>query len=205
MGADAPQVAAVILAAGGSTRFGAPKQLLKIGAESLLEHTCRVVQEAGVFARVFVVLGAHSAPVRPLLASPEVQLVINPDWATGLSTSVQAGLAAALGWDSRLESLLFTLVDQPHLTGSTLRKLVAAGVAKTGCTKLVAARYGGHPGAPCWVHASMFAALRQLRGDEGIRPLFQHLPAGLLEQIELPELALDIDTPEDYRRFLAEG
>lgn len=184
--------------------MGRPKQLLDIQGNSLLVRTIQAVSATPLIHPTLVVLGAASSRIRPLVEQAGGLVVINPDWAQGLSTSVKAGLRAAQAENPNLDSILFCLADQPFLTTAALQHLLAARQATPVKPKLITARYEGHPGAPCWVHASVFPQINQLSGDQGLRPLFRSLPAALMAQVDLPELAADLDTPDDYQRAISD-
>lgn len=200
---DHPPTTTVVLAAGKSSRLGQPKQLLKFGPDTLLRRTLRAVIDTPKVHEVIVVLGANAEAIRPTIDETAAVVILNPDWAEGLSTSVRAGLQAARSRNPDLGSVLFTLADQPNLTPAALTRLIDTGVSSSGETKLVAAAYEGHPGAPCWVDSALFPQIETLRGDRGLRPLFRSLSPPQLKQIQLPELATDIDTLDDFRRFIA--
>jgi len=202
MAAKLMLIAAVILAAGGSRRLGSPKPLLPLGDQTLLAQTLQVVSATKNISKVFVVLGAHHDQTRAAVHPQQAEVVLNPDWPRGLSSSLQAGLAAALAWKPDLDSVLFTLVDQPYLSTAALNQIVDRALQSPPETQLVAARYENHPGAPCWARAALFKEITHLSGDQGLRPLFARLTPRELLQVPLPELATDIDTPEDYQKFL---
>ena len=111
-----PPVAAIILAAGASERLGRPKALLDWHGKPIIAHIVDVVL-ASPARPVVVVLGAHAEQVRPALGSRPVQMVINPDWREGMSTSVRTGLAQ-LSPDGA--AALFVLGDQPNITSGLL-------------------------------------------------------------------------------------
>ena len=114
------QVAAVILAAGASTRLGQPKQLLDWGGTPLLAHVADVALSAG-FDPVIVVLGCQAQIVRQALGPRPVQTVMNWRWEEGMSTSVQVGLAAL---PPQVTAAAFLQCDQPLITPELLRALV---------------------------------------------------------------------------------
>lgn len=202
MSAEAGATAAIILAAGASTRMGRPKQLLPIGGKTLLGHTQETVLATPRISQVFVVLGAHARETRAALSTHRTRIVLNPAWAQGLSTSLQAGLQAALAWQPHLTAVVFTLADQPFLTPDALSRMIERGNSTPPAPKLVTAFYDGHPGAPCWARAAVFDAITRLTGDHGLRPLFETFSPPEIAHVRLPELATDLDTCEDYQRFI---
>lgn len=99
-----------------------------------------------------------------------------------------------------LEAAVLLACDQPQLAADAILRLVDAHVT-TG-KPIVAARYDGHPGPPALFARHHFPELLELRGAEGAKPLFAR-HADLLDMMDFPELAVDLDTAEDYRKFVA--
>jgi CTP:molybdopterin cytidylyltransferase MocA len=118
--------AAVILAAGGSSRFGAgAKQLVSLHGRPLVMHAVQSALDAGVFDAIAVVCGA--VPLDEVIPDGVV-IVPNPDWASGQATSVRAALdwAGAAGFDS----VVVGLGDQPGVTGDAWRLVATADIAE---------------------------------------------------------------------------
>ncbi|HEX2099747.1 MAG TPA: nucleotidyltransferase family protein [Candidatus Synoicihabitans sp.] len=197
----ATSTALVVLAAGASQRLGQPKQLLRVSGVSLLERTVQAALDVPAIWPVIVVLGAHAERLRPVLARYPVLLADNPAWAEGMASSLRAGLATAQQFTRRLEAVVFALCDQPAFSNQTLVQLLEAR-ARLG-TSVVAASYDGHLGAPALITRPHFPALAGLTGDEGARQLFAQLPAGSVASVAMPELGIDIDTPDDLARWHA--
>ena len=122
MPADSGPVAAVLLAAGSSSRFGSPKMLARVGGEALLRRVARSFLEAG-FADVVVVLAPDAPDVAAALDGLPVRTVVNPCPADGMLSSAQAGLAALAGGPERVA---LTPADIPGLTAPVLRTLLVA-------------------------------------------------------------------------------
>jgi CTP:molybdopterin cytidylyltransferase MocA len=187
-----------LLAAGASTRMGRPKQLLPVNGRPLLERAVLAGLAAPVWP-VVVVLGAHADAIRPILARHPVLVAENPAWAEGMASSLRAGLGVLNAFSPRVDAALVALCDQPAFSTETIQKLLSVQ-AETG-RSLVAARYQGHLGAPALFLRSHFPALSALTGDEGARKLMAQVPADALAAVDLPELALDLDTPDDVARL----
>lgn len=192
-----PAWAGVILAAGASTRMGRPKQLLEIGGQPLVARAAAAALGAGLWP-VVVVLGSRGEAVRPALARLPVLCVDNPAWTEGMASSIRAGVSALTGYSRALPGALLALCDQPALSAEIIGRLRAAAAAAPG--GIAAARYGGHVGAPACFGARHFSALKALTGEVGARQLLENL-ASSVAAIDLPELAADLDTPEDVARF----
>ncbi|MDP3073331.1 MAG: nucleotidyltransferase family protein [Opitutaceae bacterium] len=194
---DSFRFGAIILAAGASTRLGTPKQLLELGGRPLLVRAVEAALASPAWP-VVVVLGAHAEKIRPALARLPVLVAENPTWAEGMASSLRAGVTTLRQFSRRIDAALVALCDQPAFSAATIAQLVAAQRA-TG-RSIVAARYGGRPGAPALFLRAHFAALAALTGEEGARALLNADP-GNVATVDLPELALDLDTPADVAAF----
>ena len=176
--------AAVVLAAGASTRLGEPKQLVEIGGETLLERAVRTAREAGC-APVVVVLGASFAEVLAYSKLGDAIPVINDEWQEGMATSIVRGVRALGIVAKGTDGVVLMTCDQPAVTAEHLRALVAAG-------GVTASAYAGRRGVPAYLPAASFAGLMKLRGDAGARELLRDAPA-----VELVGGELDVDTAAD--------
>jgi molybdenum cofactor cytidylyltransferase len=186
--------AGIVLAAGGAHRYGAPKQLLMWQGEPLVRRSARMALKAGL-SPVVVVLGAHSEEVQAAVADLKVDLVCNPNWESGQSSSLQAGLQVL---PAETGSAMFLLVDQPHITAALLQGLVERH-AQT-LAPAAAPRVAGRRANPILFDRSMFAELMAIRGDIGGRVIFEALDPDSIAWLtwEDPDLLFDIDAPEDY-------
>lgn len=184
---------AIILAAGPSTRMGSPKQLLCFEGQPLLLRAVEAALAAPVWP-VVVVLGANAEAIRPLLAGHPVLVADNPAWPEGLASSIREGIGTLQQFSRRLDAAFIALCDQPAFSTDTITRLMAAQQS-TG-RSVVAARYAGRNGAPALFLREHFAALAHLTGEEGARALLNGRP-DTVATVDLPELAVDLDTPED--------
>ncbi|HEV2700880.1 MAG TPA: nucleotidyltransferase family protein [Steroidobacteraceae bacterium] len=194
-GADTtPSVHVIVLAAGASTRFGSPKQLVRLKGRPLLHlAVSRAVEVAG--QSVTVVLGANAAELAPLLRHTPATVVINRDWAEGMGSSVRTGVARV---PAAADAALLMLADQPAVTAEDLRRLVGTWRRQPRC--MVAAHYAGTSGVPAIFPREDFPALCALRGDAGARALLKGGGERLV-RVPLPSAAIDIDTPEDLLKL----
>jgi len=190
---------AVILAAGASTRMGAPKQLLRLDGRTLLRRTVDAVLASAAWPAV-VVLGAHREAVRPEVARLPVLVAENPAWEEGLASSIRAGIQILDTFSLSLDAGLLVVVDQPAFSPAAIARLTDAAL-RSG-KSIVAARYDGHPGPPVLFARRHFHELLDLHGPGGARPLLER-HADQLATVDLPEFATDLDTPEDYQAYLA--
>jgi len=189
------RVGLILMAAGGASRMGRPKQLLPYRGRPLVCHAAATAIEAGC-RPVIVVLGARAAEIAPVLEQQPVDVVENPLWEQGMGTSIQAGLAALEG--RGLDGVILALADQPLITAAILRGLVDAHRASG--LPIVAAQYAGTAGVPVFFHRSYYSALLALAPGQGCKGvILGNRERALL--IDCPEAELDVDTPEDYRRL----
>jgi molybdenum cofactor cytidylyltransferase len=188
-------VTPVILAAGGSSRLGTPKQFIRLRGRALLRHAadaaCRVASRPPV-----VVVGAEALRLRVLLrrSHPGCIVVTNTRWRQGMAGSVEAGLRAV---PRDAQAVLFLLADQPFVDAAALGRLLRAWRTRPGLP--AAAGYSGRVGVPAVIPRRLLRALRGLRGDTGARALLA--ASTRLTVVELPEAAFDVDLPADLTRL----
>jgi molybdenum cofactor cytidylyltransferase len=189
---------AVIMAAGGSSRMGSMKQLLKLEGRPLI--TRAVDAALGSPARpVAVVLGANASQVLEAIAGRPVLVAVNPDWRDGLASSIRFGLAALLDAEPGLDAVLLAPCDQPALSSDIIARL---GALQRETGRTAAARFGGRNGAPAVFGRASFAPLLALSGDHGARNLLNE-NAEAVATLDLPEMEFDLDTPQDARDWAA--
>jgi molybdenum cofactor cytidylyltransferase len=193
-----PRIAAVILAAGRSTRMGPSNKLLAdVGGRPLLRH----VAEAAIASRarpVLVVVGHQAAAVKGALAALSVTFVDNPEYAAGLSTSLRAGVRAL---PLASAGVLVLLGDMPQITSVHIDALIAAFAPGV----IVVPVHRGMRGNPVLWPAARFGELLLVEGDAGAKPLLA-AHAGSIAKVELGSDAIfaDIDTPEALGRLSSE-
>lgn len=194
-----PSVAAVILAAGASTRMGRPKQALAFEGKTLLR---RIVDEAlaSSVSRVLVVLGAHAELLASELPGLQIEIVDNPGWADGMGTSVAAATRRLLALDPVPDAALFLLADQPLVGARAIDALLLPW--RTMAAPIVASSVGGRLGAPALFTSRFFPELAALTGDRGARDVLR-AHADVAVALPMPEAGVDVDTPEDYERLRA--
>jgi CTP:molybdopterin cytidylyltransferase MocA len=184
-------VAGLVLAAGEGRRLGGPKALLEIDGERLVDRAVRVLQEAGC-TPVYVVAGA--APLADVAhASPPVCVVDNPDWSTGMGSSVRRGFAAV-----GEEAVVVMVVDTPGIGAVAVRRLIDAFAAGA---SVAVATYGGAPRNPVLIAREHFADVSALAvGDVGARAFLAARP-DVVTSVECSDVAdpSDIDTLENLR------
>ncbi|MDH2428633.1 nucleotidyltransferase family protein [Sphaerisporangium sp. TRM90804] len=192
MSAPAPGYAGLLLAAGAGARLGTPKAAVELGGEPLAARGVRLLREGGCHP-VVVVLGAVTVEVHGAV------VVRNPDWATGMGSSLRAGLDAL---PLSAHAVVVALVDQPLITAEAVRRLVAAREAGAA---VAVATYGGAPRNPVLIGREHFGEVGRLAaGDVGARPFLRAHPE-LVTGVPCDDVGdpADIDTPGDLARARA--
>jgi molybdenum cofactor cytidylyltransferase len=183
------RTAGIILAAGGSQRFGRPKLLEVWDGEALIRKSVQAARDARLDP-IVVVLGADGPAVREALGQIPVQITNNPDWVDGQSSSVRAGLKMLA---PNVESAVFLLADMPLVDADLVRILVETHGKSL--KPIVAPWTGERWGNPVLFDRATFEALSEIRGDEGGRALYKMY---CVEAVPWGKSAmLDIDTPDD--------
>jgi molybdenum cofactor cytidylyltransferase len=181
------QVAAVVLAAGESRRFGGRKQLAMLDGRTLLEHVLELARDAGLGPIVVVVPVWLTRPGS--MDDPALRWIVNPHPERGMSHSLRVGFAAL---SATSDAAVILLGDQPTLPPGTLPALLAARGGKP----IVAAHAAGRLSAPVLVERSHFAIVQEPDGDIGLREILNAQP-GLVRAVEVGEHPPDVDTPAD--------
>lgn len=187
---DAPSLHAIVLAAGGSQRFGSAKQLVRIGDRPLLNLVAGRAAEV-VGHSLIIVLGARAAELAPLLKHSPGSVLVNRDWREGLASSIRTGVARL---PAASAGVMLLLADQACVTAEDLRRLAGAWGRQP--LSVAAASYGSTIGAPAIFPRHLFRELGELRGDSGARPLLKR-HADALVRVPMASAAFDLDTPDD--------
>ena len=191
-------VAAIIVAAGSSSRLGQPKQLVAIDGEPLLQRAIRYAREAGA-SPVFVVLGAHRELIKNSVDFGAAKIVPNDEWEEGLASSIRAGVHAVQAEAPFAEGLLLMTCDQPRVTAEHLKRAIQMSYAQSAPTA-IASTYDGTRGIPAIFPRQAIADLLALRGDKGARTLLAKPPWPVIS-IPLAGGEIDIDRPEDLEKI----
>jgi len=190
-------LAAVILAAGGSSRMGQPKQLLKFRGTSLLRRAIDTALAVPT-EQVIVVLGHAADQLLPECAATSATVVLNDQWMEGVSTSLRGGLAAV---SSDARGVFIYPADMPLVTPEALREL--AHRQQVSGRPAAVTDAGGVRGVPVFITRSLFPALMIQEGDVGgAQYLRGHPEAVEAVHFDDPDLVRDVDRPEDYARLL---
>jgi nicotine blue oxidoreductase len=193
------RVAGLVLAAGGGSRYGSPKALVRLRGRLLVERAAELLA-AGGCDPVVVVLGAAADQVLAAARLPRtgVRTVVNPDWPTGMGSSLRVGLAAV---PAAAEAVVITLVDTPGLGPESVRRLVAAG----GPDGAAQATYGGRRGHPVLLGRTVITEVAAAAtGDRGAGPwLAAHPERVRLVPCDGTGDPRDVDVPDDLAAVVA--
>ena len=192
----APRVAAIVLAAGKSSRMGANKLLADIAGKPMIRHTMEAIAASHVRG-IVVVTGRDAAEVNAALAGLAYTEVHNPHYADGLSTSLRTGLAAV----GEVDAAVVCLGDMPRVSAPAIDKLIAA-FSPVDHRAICVPTFSGERGNPVLWSARYFEAMRELTGDKGARELLNDFSDDVVD-VAMPDDAVldDIDTPEALARI----
>lgn len=182
-------VGALVLAAGGSSRLGEPKQLLPYRGQSLVRHA--VLAALGAACEpVVVVVGQQHAQIKAALHGLPVTFAPNEFWERGIGSSIRLGVAALKG----CSAIIILACDQPHVSAELIRQMRAVHEATT--KPIVASAYESTLGVPALFTSTFFPALQTLPDALGAKSLIAAYPSDVAS-VDFPQGAVDIDTPDD--------
>jgi CTP:molybdopterin cytidylyltransferase MocA len=188
-------VLGLVLAAGGSTRMGRPKQLAELDGRPLLAHALQALGDAPV-DRVMVALGAVAGEVLERVDLGRAEPVVVEGWQDGMGHVLASALArSGGGW----QAVVVLLGDQPLVPGAAVARVVDAW--RAGAGPVVTATYGGRPGHPKLFDRSLLPDLLRLSGDAGARDLVAAHPEWV-HRVEVGDLGsdADVDVEADLER-----
>ena len=198
--ATGSKIAALVLAAGRSTRFGVENKLLApFHGQPMLVAVLDKARGAGCDP-VLVVTGHEAEAIRVAAEGRASDFLHNPDYAEGLSTSLKAGIAAL---PEDVAAALIFLGDMPRVSGVTLNRLAMAAAEKPGMAAFVPT-FEGRWGNPVLIRRALFPSLQQLHGDQGARKLLE-ANRDMVEEVPVddPGILADFDTKEALERASA--
>ncbi len=184
--------AIMILAAGASSRMGEAKQLISYKGKALINH---IIDESKIecISRTLVVLGAHADRISRSITSDNVEIIDNPNWQEGMSSSIRVGINK-ISEDSSIEGCIISLVDQPFINKKVFQSLI--DTYKESWKDIVASDYGNTIGPPVFISRSYFNKLHHLKGDSGAKQIITQ-NQGDVAYIEFKKGIYDLDTQED--------
>ena len=187
-------ISAIVLAAGQAKRFGSCKQLVPIEGKPLLQHVLDNLAQSKI-DDVVVVLGAHADEIGEQIRFGRARVVMNPDFADGMSTSIHAGLRA-----TKADAAMIVLADQPFVSPGTIDALI--GEVHRTHAKVMVPTFNGFRGNPVVVDRSLFAEMMEIRGDVGCRSIFGNHEVTKLA-VDDRGILMDIDTQADVDVILS--
>ena len=192
------KIAILILAAGGSSRMGSPKQLLKWKNSNLLNHTILKAIKTKI-KDIFVVLGANADLIIPKIDDKKVKILISQDWKNGLGSSISVGVNHIIQSNSSIDGLLIMLSDQPLIEFDHYLKLIKD--FSSGNEAIIASKYNDSKlGVPALFDKIYFKDLCELNSDFGAKQLISRYAENVIS-VENEKSRFDIDTPEQYQNL----
>lgn len=194
---SAPVVAAVVLAAGESSRMGADKPLLMYRGKTFLEYIISALREAGV-RRVVVVLGHHAGLIEQSIDLSSVEVVVNQDYRQGQTCSLQAGLRVLARKEP--DGVVLCLVDHPAVAAVTVQNLIQR-FRSTG-KPVVIPQVNGQHGHPVLVGREAFRQIAALAPGQGAdNVIHRYRPRTEFVEVTDPGILIDVDDPESYLKL----
>ncbi len=191
-----PLIAGLLLAAGGSSRLGRPKQLVDYQGKTLIRRAADALIGSGC-SPVVVVLGAEIERSRQELEGLDVEIVVNDLWSSGMGSSIACGMRSVLSIVPEPDAVLIALCDQPFVTSEELRPFLRA--FREARPDVIAAFYNDVAGVPALFSARKFSELAALHGEKGAREIIRNSPNAMT--MPLPVAAMDVDRPADITRL----
>jgi molybdenum cofactor cytidylyltransferase len=196
-------IAAVILAAGESSRMGRPKALLPFRGTTFIEAIVGALKQSRV-GEIVVVLGHDAEEMKRRIEHLPVTIVINREYKQGQLSSLQAAIRYLNASPHRIEGMLVHLVDHPYLNPALVDRMIESFYAAP--KLIVLPRYQMRRGHPVIFSASLFQELLEAPLDQGAKAVVNAHRADTLElDTDDAGIAVDIDTPEEYREHVKEG
>ena len=190
-------VAAIILAAGASRRMGKPKQLLPYREHTLLGHVIQCTL-ASSCSSVIIILGANAGIIKSQIEHFPVEIVKNPEWNQGISSSIRCGIQYIKEQSLNVDGIIFLVCDQPSISTETITQLL--DLYNEASKPIIASQYAGIIGIPVLFDYGFCSELLQLKGDRGAKRLIQKY-RDQVATIEFPRGEIDLDTFTEYQQF----
>ncbi len=193
------RIAAILLAAGGSSRMGRLKQLITLNGVSFVRRAAQTVLSSRC-DRLYVVVGAESSAVSSEVEGADVTIVPNPNWRRGMGSSIHAAIREVRSESKLFDAVLILLVDQPAVSIALLDEMIQKFEEGS---DLVASFYADSLGVPALFSKAYFEELENLPDNLGAKALLKKHDAKVMK-IPFPDGAFDIDTPGDLKRLRRE-
>lgn len=188
------KIGIIILAAGESKRLGRPKQLLDFHGKTLIEKITETALETEL--KTVVVLGANAEKIKPVIENLSVEIVINENWQSGMSSSIIKGLKKSLEIQNDLQSVILLLGDQPLITKEIIWEIIKT--QKVTNKAIIASKYAETIGVPALFTKAIFDKLLNLNEEIGAKLIIKKHSGIDVATISVPEAEFDIDTEDDF-------
>jgi len=196
-----PNIGAVILAAGESSRLGQPKQLIQFRGKTLVQRIVDAAREAGCSPKV-VVIGSDKDKVARELEQTNALIVENVNWKNGMGTSIRSAVQHLIDIAPNVEAIVLLACDQPFVDSRTIERLIA--LREKTKKAVVASSYAGTLGVPALFDRSCTEELLGLDDADGAKSIILSNHDRVAE-FPFPQGKIDIDTFADYERLIAQG
>ena len=195
---DKTNIIVLLLAAGKSSRFGSPKQLLKWKNSNLLQHAIKTASDSNA-SDVFLVLGANYDQIMEMIHTDSVEVIRNQSWEKGLGNSIAFGVNQILEKEIKVDGILLMLADQPLIDSDYLNSII--DTFEVGTNQIIASSYlNGKKGVPVLFDKCFFEQLSNIKGDKGAKALLDNY-ANKVISADGGNNLLDIDTFDDYEKL----
>ena len=193
--AGVTELCAIVLAAGGSSRYGQCKQLIEIDGSSLVRHAVSKLSSLFSHDRINVVVGANSRAVAQAISDLPVTIIHNEYWQNGLASSLKAGINSI---GPGCPAVMITLCDQVLVAENHLRQLLGLWIDDP--SMIIASNYADTLGTPAVIPAEFYPQLLALEGDAGAKSILKN-NAGRVTTAPVPEAEFDLDVPADLEKL----
>jgi molybdenum cofactor cytidylyltransferase len=191
-------ISAIVLAAGESRRMGQIKQLLDWGGKPLLGHVLDSLRSSPV-DEIILVLGYEAERILERVATPQVRVVLNPHYQSGMLSSLKQGLKEI---HPHAEGFLIVLADQPEIPPGMIRRLIDEFRSFRPAKSIVVPAYRGRRGHPALFGVKYRAEILQMSGETGAREILARHPDEVLTvEMGQESVIIDVDTEEDYVEY----
>ncbi len=188
------QITAILLAAGGSSRLGQPKQLIPFKNELLINYIIDQINHGGL-SNIRIILGSHFSDIKKQIKNKNLEIIHNPNWEEGISSSIKSGLR---NLKPGTEAVIIFIVDQPFLNSELISEILQK--FRTSRANIIAACVSSQVVHPVLYRKEVFAKLMELRDDVGGKAIFGN---EFVETVNWKDekLLLDIDSTNDLEKI----
>jgi molybdenum cofactor cytidylyltransferase len=193
-------IAAIVLSAGESSRMGKPKALLRIRGKTFIEQIISAFRATKV-GEIIVVLGHNAEELKPKIDPLSVTVVLNPDYRKGQLSSLIAAIQRLQAESAKVDGVLVHLVDHPLINPAVINDMIDRFYESN--RLIVIPTYKGKRGHPVLLSSRLFPELLSTPLDQGANAVVRAHREETLEMETGDEgVIIDIDTPDEYRRYI---